>query len=80
MVISKEEKLRLNREYLDRKHLKASEGYRSRNSFVNSLRSWVRKYQNDGKAGLVRAKKSAAIPESDKLSVVERILAGERKN
>lgn len=63
MVISKEEKLRLNREYLDRKLLEASEGYKSRNFFVNSLRSKVRKYQNDGKAGLVRARKSAAIPE-----------------
>ena len=63
MVISKEEKLRLNREYLDRKHLEASEGYRSRNSFVNSLRSWVRKYQNNVKASLVRARKSALAPE-----------------
>lgn len=78
MKITKEEKIRYVKEYIEGRHVPTPEGYKSRAAFMNSLRSWVRRYKEEDERGLDRIPRRDPAKSEYKLAAVHRILNGER--
>ena len=57
--------------------IKTPDGAKSRASFMNSLREWVKRYNEEGEAGL-RRRKNKTCTEEEKKAIVKRIQSGER--
>ena len=77
MKLSLEEKIKYVLQYNRGDVIKTPDGAKSRASFMNSLREWVKRYNEEGEAGL-RRKKNKTFTEEEKKAIVKRIQSGER--
>lgn len=79
MKLTKEEKLKYVRQYINGERIATPDGYKNRRAFMSSLAGWAKRYKEEGEAGLDR-KKCRSIPLKTKLEVVRRIRDGERNS
>ena len=77
MKLSLEEKIKYVLQYNRGDIIKTPDGAKSRASFMNSLREWVKRYNEEGEAGL-RRRKNKTCTEEEKKAIVRRIQSGER--
>lgn len=79
MKLTKEEKLKYVRQYINGERIATPDDCKNRRSFMSSLSGWAKRYKEEGEAGLER-KKRRIIPLETKLETVRRIRNGERNS
>lgn len=77
MKLSLEEKIKYVLQYNRGDVIKTPDGAKSRDSFMSSLHRWVKRYNEEGEAGL-RRKEKKTCTEEEKKAIVRRIQSGER--
>jgi len=71
MKLSLEEKIEYILQYNRGDVIKTPDGAKSRSSFMNSLREWVKRYNEEGEAGLRRRKNKTCTEEEKKARRLE---------
>ena len=77
MKFSLKEKIEYVLQYNRGEIIKTPDGAKCRHSFMSSLRTWAKRYNEEGEAGL-RRRKNKTCTEEEKKAIVRRILNGER--
>ena len=77
MKFSLEEKIEYVLQYNRGEVIKTPDDATCRSSFMNSLRGWAKRYNEEGEAGL-RRRKRKTYTEEEKEAIVRRIQNGER--